>query len=108
MVDTRPLMKGFGAAADVVGQIATDKAVSNRRVRSRFSKFDPTQGELLHNVTTSDSASPVPGTLQHSLGRVPYGAVVLHCADGLTVCTAVSSTGIVMDRNDTQMTVWVL
>lgn len=103
MVDTRPLFKGFGTAADVVRQIATDKAVNSRRIRSRFPKFDPTQGELLHNVTTSAT-----GTLPHSLGRVPNGAVALHCASGPTICEGVSSTEVVMDRNNALMTVWVL
>jgi len=45
MVDTKALMKTFGAGANVIGQIATDKAVNARR--RTVSSFDFSQGTFL-------------------------------------------------------------
>lgn len=86
--DPKPLLKGLGSAANVAGQIATDKAINGRRVRSDFSQFDMTQGQLLENVVldTTQSAS-------HGLKRVPKGAIVLKSSPpGLAVASTTSST----------------
>ena len=78
MVDTKPLLKGFGAAADVAGQIATDKAVNSRRTRSSFTQFDITNGQLL----VGNLIDWYTKTIEHGLGRVPNGGMIVG-ADGL-------------------------
>jgi hypothetical protein len=96
MVDTKPLLKGFGAGADVVGQIATDKAVNARRQTNisseialsasatafdnseytsalRASDSNPTNGELALSIETNVS----PKAVEHGLGRIPSGAFII-------------------------------
>ena len=82
MVDTKPLLKGFGAAADVVGQIATDKAVNSRRLTATSSALaqsttgviDITNGQFIQGINLSGSgATEVP----HDLGRNTFGAIVV-------------------------------
>jgi len=102
MVDTKPLLKGFGALADVAGQIATDKAVNSRRTRSNFSQFDITQGQLLENVTTDENAK-----VTHALGRKPKGAIILFSSAPLTV-QALSETALTFDTAGVVATMWVV
>jgi hypothetical protein len=108
MVDTKPLLKGFGAAADVIGQIATDKAVNSRRVRSDFQQFDITDGQL---IVGADLANPAhPTYIEHKLGRVPNGAiVVLTLGVGASErhCVGVSETRVQMNQPTGLVTVWV-
>jgi F0F1-type ATP synthase assembly protein I len=125
MVDTRPLLKGFGAAADVIGQIATDKAVNSRRLTSISSTIEQTKdravesvaaiadsailyGELVSNV---DLATTTPlGYVDHSLGRTPVGAIVvlvLGIGNNERHCIAVSDTQVQMNGEDGVVTVWV-
>lgn len=78
MVDTKPLLKGFGAAADVIGQIATDKAVNSRRTRSdkfdiQQETFDITKGELVKAGTIPSGTTLV----AHNLGTEPKGVFIL-------------------------------
>jgi hypothetical protein len=70
MADTRPLLKGFGALADVAGQIATDKAVNSRRQRP--SNIDIASGVAVP-VTLRSGIQWYP----HGLGRTPVGALVM-------------------------------
>jgi hypothetical protein len=82
VVDTKPLLKGFGAAADVVGQIATDKAINSRRrskgTGNRISRLrgeiDITDGQLIEGW---DLATEPTGVVPHNLGRVPIGVIVV-------------------------------
>ena len=107
MVDTKPLLKGFGAAADVVGQIATDKAVNSRRVRSNFLQFDITQGQLIEDgvVPTGETEVAVP----HLLGRVPAGALVLKSSDfNIHITEATERTVTVDSPAGTVFTIWVV
>lgn len=95
MVDTKPLLKGFGAAADVAGQIATDKAVNGRRATDITSglvisaaelastnagytsrvrtSVNPANGQIVQNVETETPLT----TVDHDLGRIPDGAYVI-------------------------------
>jgi hypothetical protein len=92
VVDTKALLKGFGAAADVAGQIATDKAINSRRVRSNFSQFDITNGQLIEDATVNlDSEVP------HQLGRTPSGAAILK-ADMPVVVTGSTASSVTLQR----------
>jgi hypothetical protein len=102
MVDTKPLLKGFGAAVDVAGQIATDKAVNSRRVRSDFSQFDITNGQLVEDAT-ADALGKVP----HSLNRVPKGALIL-MSDPAALLTNVTREDLTFDTPGAVVTVWVV
>jgi hypothetical protein len=93
--DPKPLLKGFGAAADVAGQIATDKAVNSRRLTDISSRLVSEAGDLasINSGYTSGvraSANPSNGELltgvpiatileevEHNLGRTPYGAMII-------------------------------
>jgi hypothetical protein len=88
MVDTKPLLKGFGATADVATQIATDKAINSRRQSAESSRlsflatsaaaepapYDISQGELIEDY---DLGGSNPAVVPHSLGYLPRGALVL-------------------------------
>jgi hypothetical protein len=89
MVDTKPLLKGFGAAADVAGQIATDKAVNSRRTRSNFSQVDITQGQLIEDAVLITDTTGNSNKIPHQLNRVPHGAIIVEMsanASGNTHC----------------------
>jgi len=93
VVDTKPLLKGFGAAADVARQIATDKAVNSRRTRSNT--FDIAQGQLIEEYELTGSAEHAQLTyVPHSLGRVPKGVLVLknNSSSFTTSCDCVDAT----------------
>ena len=102
MVDTKPLLKGFGAAADVATQIATDKAVNSRRVRSNFSQFDITGGQLIENATAGTD-----GTVAHNLGKTPKGAIILASSASCYV-SAVSSSVVTINLPGATVTLWVV
>jgi hypothetical protein len=102
MVDTKPLLKGFGAAADVIGQIATDKAVNSRRVRSDFQQFDITDGQLIEDVTTDTDK-----LIYHGLKRSPKGAVVLK-SDQAVVVIGTTDSSVEFDVAGALVTLWVV
>jgi hypothetical protein len=102
MVDTKPLLKGFGAVADVAGQIATDKAVNSRRVRSNFSQFDLTNGQLIEDATVNDD-----GNVAHKLKQMPKGALVLK-SDQAVVVTGVTRSAVAIDVVGALVTIWVV
>jgi hypothetical protein len=123
MVDTKPLLKGFGAAADVIGQIATDKAVNSRRQSSESSRlsylaavaaaaptpYDISQGQLLEDYDLGPSN---PATVPHSLGRLPMGAIVLKSdASGSQIVDCIGATEndvtIRNDGDDHIVTLWI-
>ena len=80
MVDPKPLLKAFGAGADVIGQIATDKAINGRRQKSSTFVFDITDGVLLEIALKNGAAwYPV------EMSRVPAGAVILKSPSGQKV-----------------------
>jgi len=103
VVDTKALLKGFGAAADVAGQIATDKAVNSRRVRSSFSQFDITNGQLIEDAVSDPDTKSVP----HGLNRVPKGALVLKASTGVVV-EGVTRTEVILDTASAEVTLWVV
>jgi hypothetical protein len=123
MVDTKPLLMGFGATADVATQIATDKAINSRRQSAESSRlsflatraaaeagepepYDISQGELIEG--TLDPASPT--TFTHSLGRTPNGAIVLVVGGTQhAYCIGVSPTEVVIAHSDpsVSITLWV-
>jgi hypothetical protein len=125
--DPTPLLKVFGATADVAGQIATDKAINGRRRSKGETATDALQsltaqgsedgsvriedGQLFVDFDLSEPA--VPGTIAHDLGRTPVGAIVvkqdagehIYCSSvgpdaiGMSTDSGAATTGIV--------TVWV-
>lgn len=99
--DPKPLLKGFGAVADVATQIATDKAVNSRRTRSDFSQFDITQGQLIENATLDATNS-----VAHALKRVPKGAIILSASTDLYVI-GLSSSAVTFSGAGT-VTAWVV
>lgn len=103
MVNTKPLLKTFGAGANVFGQIATDKAVNARR--QAFPSFDIADGELVEDVE-------VPGLalVPHTLGRVPAGALVLKASGlGEILCVETSESDVTMASNGTHtVTIWIV
>jgi hypothetical protein len=122
MVDTRPLLKGFGAAADVIGQIATDKAVNSRRLTSISSAIGLAKDRAAESAADSailygqlvgsvDLATTTPlGYVDHSLGRTPVGAIVvlvLGIGNNERHCIAVSDTQVRMNGETGVVTVWV-
>lgn len=117
MVDPRPLLKGFGAAADVAGQIATDKAINGRRqskgatasdaaVQGLRGSVDITDGQLIEN---HDLSSGTPTVVPHSLGRVPVGAIVLKQNVGTAAefCVSCSIDSVVMSSSVVTVSLWV-
>jgi hypothetical protein len=104
MVDTRPLLKGFGAAADVIGQIATDKAVNSRRLTPISAAIEQAKnsvvegavagsaildGQLIEDATIVDDTTGVLNKIPHNLNRVPSGAILVKMsatASGETHC----------------------
>lgn len=107
MVDTKALLKGFGATANVFGQLATDKAVNSRRRRpASYSRFDITDGQL---VTSVIPQTGTPYTVSHQLGRVP-SAVFLGQPTNVTLGPATATTIPITgggDPGDT-ITLWVV
>jgi len=127
LVDTKPLLKGFGAAAGVARQIATDKAVNSRRLsrvssdiaqeeRERLVAFDVTDGQLIEDYLLDGTAPETRYTdVPHALGRTPKGAWVLKVVDpgtSLTAncqCVAVTATIVRMQHaENTVVTIWVV
>ena len=102
MVDTKPLLKGFGAVADVATQIATDKAVNSRRVRSDFSQFDITKGQLIEDATVDDD-----GNVAHQLKQTPKGALILK-SDQVVVVTGATRSAVALDVVGAVVTIWVV
>jgi hypothetical protein len=132
--DPTPLLKGFGAAADVIGQIATDKAINGRRnskgstkadgdlailrgdfVRSEQDEaeraeilrggVDITDGQLIEDHIMGGSYQ-----VPHELGRVPVGAIVIKRDPGgaaAPVCTGTSADDITMNFNNVTVSLWI-
>ena len=122
MVDPKPLLKGFGAAVDVAGQIATDKAINGRRQTSVSSQIERDEeaslsdnlsdGELIENYALADGTNQT--TVPHSLGRVPRGAVVMLAdysdQDIAIRCIAVSASNVTILHSNVSpgsVTLWV-
>lgn len=132
MVDPTPLLKGFGAAADVAGQIATDKAINGRRrskgataaagalaqfeeeaVRSEQDAaaraealrggVDITDGQLIEDHAMGGSYQ-----VAHNLGRVPVGAIVIkNSSSSVPVCTGTSADDITMSYDNVTVSLWI-
>jgi hypothetical protein len=111
MVDTKPLLKGFGAAADVAGQIATDKAVNSRRTRSNFSQVDITQGQLIVDAVIVGDTTGALNRIPHKLNRNPSGAILVKMSaagSGETHCRSTTENDVTISSTVAgTATLWV-
>jgi hypothetical protein len=133
MVDTKPLLKSFGATVDVAGQIATDKSINSRRQSKaetaidgvasialttatgeaqaksgRTGGVDITNGQLVGAHDLSDNVSPEQEyEIQHTLGRVPVGAIILMSDTDSVRCESVSATAVTFNSNSALVNVWI-
>lgn len=107
--DPTPLLKTFGAAADVAGQIATDKAINGRRQSKGETDADAElqiaaglaeksaadaaelaggvslqDGQLIeeHNMADTPDGAGTEGRVYHNLGRMPYGGFAIYTSSG--------------------------
>jgi hypothetical protein len=106
---------GFGAAADVATQIATEKSINPRRQSAESSRltqqsaslagsFDITDGELIEDVVVAGLVA-----VPHNLGRVPTGAFVI-LASGIeaVVCLVTTASEVTLGASGTvTVTIWV-
>jgi hypothetical protein len=96
VVDTNALLKTLGAGADVIGQIATDKAVNARRAAPNPT-FDITKGVFLEVALETGNV-----WYPHTLTRTPVGAVTLKSVEGISIeVTDVRRTEIEIYANGT-------
>jgi hypothetical protein len=115
------LLKGFGVGADVTGQLATDKALRRKAtgnvlantaldaLGNRINVFESDSvtgvyGEVIEMTTTGD---PELG-IEHGLGRVPVGVIVLLGVGLGTRCIAFDATTFDMAGNAGAIKVWVV
>lgn len=103
MVDTKALLKGLGAGVDVVGQIATDKAVNARR-RTRLT-FDIRNGQLFENLVHGGGGVQ---QFRHGLGRIPKGAQVLKATGPVYCASTTLNTFDMVADSQTTFSVWVV
>jgi hypothetical protein len=99
------MLKGFGIGADVIGQLATDKAL-RRKSTGVIRGFDMADGELLEDAKITTAA----GTeFEHSLRRVPKGALFLKTSASLAYCLgATASTVTIAGELDDIVTFWIV
>lgn len=97
------LLKGFGLGADVIGQLATDKAM-RRKSTGVIRGFDITDGELIEDVLVT-----VAMDIPHTLNRVPAGVIVMKSSPASQVsCTATTSSTVqVVATPPATVTIWV-
>jgi len=129
VVDTKALLKGFGAAADVAGQIATDKAVNSRRQSKVATAADATaalaaqalagrsdalrgefninDGQALAGIVLNDGSGEQ--DVPHDLGRIPFGAIVLQSnTSNVITCMSTDETYVRMKFNGVNtVNLWV-
>jgi hypothetical protein len=107
MVDTKALLKGFGAASDVAGQIATDKAVNARRLRPKsYAHFDITAGQLL--TFTFPSGTTGTERVLHGLGKTPSLVLRAEPINSITIDNY-SQESLTLSGNAGQsITLWVV
>lgn len=124
---TRPLLKAFGDLALNAAEVATDNAINERRdsrvttalnAASAIAEsldgirrdelaggLDITDGQLLSDVDLG--ALTVPGTIDHTLGRVPVGAIIVKSDSDNRYCQGVTATTVVMNAASGTVTVWI-
>ena len=131
MVDPTPLLKGFGAAANVASQIATDKAINGRRqskgetaadadqqIAGGFAAQDAAEaaelqggveiqnGQLIknHNMATAPA-----GRVPHSLGRIPNGGFAIFGSVGSSaiLCNILHEDYVEFNTSSGTYTLWI-
>jgi hypothetical protein len=82
MVDTKALLKGFGAASDVAGQIATDKAVNARRLRPETYDSEHYLDSFFGQPTIVEVTFNNTDTASVDVGQATRAAIVSSVLDG--------------------------
>jgi len=127
--DPTPLLKGFGAAADVAGQIATDKAINGRR-RSKGETATDAAGQIAAGLAERsaeeaaelaggvrlqdgqliedwDMATPPTGRVPHNLGRIPFGGFVVKGTGTATIVDTVHEDYVEFNTASGTYSVWI-
>ena len=117
---------GFGAAADVATQIATEKSINPRRQSAESGRVEETNlalaadaaaaeallfhiedGQLLEDV---DLGAAGVTAVPHTLGSVPTGAIILALDIGTAWVRGADSAEVSVEHsdNDAIVTLWVV
>lgn len=134
--DPTPLLKGFGAAADVAGQIATDKAINGRRnsksatdaaaaaqiaagLADKSAEYAAElaggvrlqDGQLIENHDMSDEpdGAGTAGRVYHNLGRMPYGGFAIYTSgNGAAIlCKTLHEEYVEFNTQSNTYSVWI-
>ena len=100
------LMKTFGKGADVIGQLATDKAL-RRKTTTTMRTEEPPVREITALV---ELLSAAPNVITHDLDFVPNGAFVIQSdiVDNIVTCTATTKIDVTIDtESDCFVTLWI-
>jgi hypothetical protein len=117
-VSSSNLLKGFGVGADVIGQLAVDKAIRRKSTSGVLTKsldeLRTAVAELEGDIITVELTTSPTQTFSHALGRMPNGAIVIMCDEGNAVkssISAVSPADVTLRTdasNDAVFTIWVI
>jgi len=134
--DPTPLLKTFGAAADVAGQIATDKAINGRRQSKGETDTDAElqieaglaeksaedaaelaggvriqDGQLIedHDMSDTPDGPGTEGRVYHNLGRMPYGGFAIYTSDdgSAILCKTRHEEYVEFNKQSNTYSVWI-
>jgi hypothetical protein len=101
------LLKGFGVGADVVGQLATDKAL-RRKSTGTTKGFDMTNGALLGSETIKAGVTK-PQAFAHGLSREPQAVFLSQPTDASILIDRYDATSVWVDGDDDAVfSLWVV
>jgi hypothetical protein len=101
------LLKGFGVGADVIGQIATDKAL-RRKSTGTVRGFDMTNGALLSAETIKTGVTK-PQAFAHGLSRDPQAVFLSQPTDASIQIVRHDATSVWVDGDDDAVfSLWVV
>jgi hypothetical protein len=101
------MLKGFGIGADVMGQLATDKAL-RRKSTGTVRGFDMTNGALLSQETIKVGVDK-PQAFAHDLSREPQAVFLSQPTDASIQIVKYDATSVWVDGNDDAVfSLWVV
>jgi hypothetical protein len=102
------MLKGFGIGADVMGQLATDKAL-RRKSTGTVRGFDMTNGALLSAETIKPAPALKPQAFAHGLSREPQAVFLSQPTDASIQIVRLDATSVWVDGNDNAVfSLWVV